>query len=234
MSKVSFTPIQPGDAASIIAPNATMTSTATATAAVNAENVRQEGIDERNLTFPLISTVSYDSGDWATNLSYLNAWLQVPGGGTWTGGTGSAPTFTTGVPFSLTLGSTFSYAVLRYSFEVRIEGRVGTGTFVNEDLGFALFRDNAHLTITERHIQNSVAKSAAATKSQAARSIQTVTLLFYHNLNGTYDFRLRYNIGTHGRGTLNPDVSNLGWLTASTPPDAISIRRLTASVIKYK
>jgi hypothetical protein len=235
MSKVSFTPIQPGDVASITAPNATMTATATATAAVNAENVRPEGLDERSIAFPLISTLSYDSGDWAKNISQSTSmWMKVPSGGTWTGGTGSAPTFSSGVPFSLTLGTNFSYAVIRYTFEVRIEGRVGSGNDVNEDLGFALFRDGVRLPVTERHIQNSVAKSQAATNSQAARSVESVTLLFHHTLSGTYNFDLRYYIDNHGLGSLNPDVTNLGWLTQSTPPDAISIRRLTASVIRYK
>jgi len=234
MSKVSFTPIQPGDVASITAPNATMTATATATGAVNAENVRLEGLDERNIAFPLVSTLSHNSGDWAKNLSHtnLNAWLKVPSGGTWTGGTGSAPTFSAGVPFSLTLGTNFSYAVIRYTFEVRIEGRVGSGNDVNEDLGFALFRNNVRLPVTERHIQNSVAKSQAATKSQAARSVESVTLLFYHTLSGSYDFDLRYYIDTHGLGALNPDAANLGWVNGSN--DAITISRLTASVIKYK
>tara|TARA_R110002020_G_scaffold134824_2_gene301080 strand:- start:12079 stop:12780 length:702 start_codon:yes stop_codon:yes gene_type:complete len=233
MSKVSFTPIQPGDVASITAPNATMTATATATAAVNAENVRQEGLDERSISFPLVSTLSHNSGDWAKNITQSTSmWLKVPSGGTWTGGTGSAPTFSSGVPFSLTLGTNFSYAVIRYTFEVRIEGRVGSGNDVNEDLGFALFRNNVLLPVTERHIQNSVAKSQAATKSQAARSVESVTLLFYHTLNGSYDFDLRYYIDNHGLGALNPDAANLGWVNG--PSDAITISRLTASVIKYK
>jgi len=233
MSKVSFTPIQPGDVASITAPNATMTATATATAAVNAENVRPEGLDERSIAFPLISTLSYDSGDWAKRIIQpVSTWQVVPSGGSWTGGTGSAPTFPSGARFNLTLGTNFSYAVIRYTFEVRIEGRVGSGNDVNEDLGFALFRNHVRLPVTERHIQNSVAKSQAATNSQAARSVESVTLLFYHTLNGSYDFDLRTYIDSHGLGSPNPDAANLGWVNGSN--DAITISRLTASVIKYK
>lgn len=230
MSKVSFSPIQPGDAASITAPNATMAATASSTAAVNAENVRPEGIDERSLAFPLVSTVSHNSGDWATFLQTpLNAWHKVGPGGAWTGGTGSKPTFINGVPMSVTLGTGFSYAVIRYSFAVRIEGRVAGS---NEDVGFAIFANGVLVPTTERNIQNSISHGAAATISGVCRSVESVTLLYYMNVNTTINFDLRFFINTHGQGVLAADNTNIGWVTATN--DAVTVSRLTASVIKYK
>tara|TARA_R110000824_G_scaffold332851_1_gene519435 strand:- start:346 stop:1062 length:717 start_codon:yes stop_codon:yes gene_type:complete len=238
MSKVSFGPIQPGDVASITAPNATMAATASATAAVNAENVRPEGIDERNLVFPLVSTISYDSGDWIREIpgGYLNMFKTVDAGSNWTGGTGTSPTFGTGLPFSITLGTDFNYAIIRYSFEIQIEGRVaGCANYVSDDLGFAIFRDNTLLATTERHIQNSVAKSASrlSIPSEAARSAQSVTLITHHTLNGNFNFDLRFKIDTRGSPGLSPDSKiNIPWTLFTTSP--ITISRLTASVIKYK
>ena len=233
MSKVSFSPIQPGDAASIIAPNATMTSTATATAAVNAENVRQEGIDERNLSFPLISTNSHNSGDWVRKLYTLNNWDQVPVGGSWAGGTGASPSFAAGAPFTVSIGSSFSYAIIRYSFEIRIEGRTsGAANFVNDDLGFAIFSNGTLLSHTERHIQNEVALSVARANSEAARSVESVSLLHYVPVPGTYTFDLRYFNNTHGSSALGADSAYLGWVLNNA--DAVTISRLTASVISYK
>ena len=230
MSNVPFSPIQPGDAASITAPNATMATTATATAAVNAENVRPEGIDERNLVFPLISTVSYNSGDWARTLKIpLNAWRKVDGGSIWGGGTGSPPTFSSGVPMSVTLGTGFSYAVIRYSFAIRIEGRVGGS---NEDVGFMIFANGVPLLATERNIQNSISHGAAATISGVCRSVESVTLIHYFSVNTTIEFDLRFFINTHGQGPLAADHTNIDWV--STVEDAVTISRLTASVIKYK
>ena len=234
MSKVSFAPIQPGDAASITSPNNLMSATATATAAINGENVRPEGIDERNLTFPLIATETATSHDRRVNLGSgsLNSWVQIPQGSTWTG-TGTSATFSAGAPFTLTLGSTYNYAIIRYSFEVTIEGRVGsTGNFVNEDVGFAIHRDGARLSATQRHVQNSVANSAAAATSEACRSVQSVNIIYYHSLNGTYTFDLRYHINNHGHGTLSPDTANIPWITATE--QAVVVKRLSASVIKYK
>ena len=230
MSKVSFSPIQAGDAASITAPNATMAATATATAAVNAENVRTEGLDERSLAFPFISTVSYNSGDWVTALQTpLNAWHKVSHGGSWTGGTGSAPSFSNGVPMSVTIGTGFSYAVIRYSFAVRIEGRVAGS---NEDVGFAIFANGIPLLATARHIQNSISHGAAATISGVCRSVESVTLLYYFDVSTTINFDLRFFINTHGQGALAADSTNIDWVTAVN--DAVTVSRLTASVIKYK
>ena len=233
MSKISFTPIQPGDAASITSPNSLMSATATATAAINGENVRPEGIDERSLTFPLIATETATSHNRRVNLGSgtLGSWVQIPQGSTWIG-TGTSATFSAGAPFTLTLGSTYSYAIIRYSFEAVIEGRVGSGNFVNEDVGFALYRDGARLTATERHVQNAVANSAAATTSGACRTVQSVNIIFHHSLNGTYTFDLRYHIDNHGHGTLNPDVTNIGFI--SSVDEAVVVKRLFASVIKYK
>tara|TARA_R110000824_G_C15043990_1_gene660706 strand:- start:6 stop:698 length:693 start_codon:yes stop_codon:yes gene_type:complete len=230
MSKVSFSPIQPGDAASIAAPNATMSATAASTAAVNAENVRVEGLDERSLAFPLISTLSYDSGDWSRILKTpLDAWYAVPHGGTWNGGTGSLPTFAPGVLMMVNLSSNFNHAVIRYSFTVSIEGRVAGS---NEEVGFAILANGVHIWESVRYIQNSISHGAAATLSGVCRSEQSVTLLHYTTITSPVIFHLEYFIGTNGQGALAADKTNISWV--NNVDDVVTISRLTASVIKYK
>jgi len=239
MSKVSFTPIQPGDVASITAPNATMTATASATAAINAENVRQEGIDERNLTFPLVVSNTAHSGNYTDVLVTIKSWTKIPASGSWappTSGAVSPSSFSSGVPFTVTLGGTFSYAIIRYSLEVAIEGRASGAPsethYVNDDVGFCIFRDGVQLGHTRRFVQNQLAKSASGFgTTEQSRTVQSVTIFQYvENVGGTFD--LRYHINTHGSSGLKADTGGMPWVSGTN--DAVNIRRLTASVMHYK
>ena len=240
MSKVSFTPIQPGDEASITAPNAVMTSTATATAAIDAENVRPEGLDERSLAFPLTEFSKHES---TYRGAYTHkSWLDLQAGSSWTkiisSSTASAPTFASGAPFSFTLGpGGHSYAVIRYSFEVCIEGReTGSTNYVNDAVGFRITRNGVALTTTERWVQNSIAKSIGTTAggSETTRSVESVTIFHYITINGSWTFKLQSYIDTHSSTGLAPDTANYPTFGVSTPHQGVTIRNLTASVFKYK
>tara|TARA_R110002012_G_scaffold12735_1_gene56229 strand:- start:20253 stop:20969 length:717 start_codon:yes stop_codon:yes gene_type:complete len=238
MSKVSFTPIQPGEEASITNPNALMTATNTATASINQENVRVEGIDERNIVFPLMTFKSYTSEDHVVKLGTgtLDAWTKIPAGTNFTGGSQPTPTFLQGVPITVNLGSSYKYAVIRYSFEVRIEGRVHNSSHskVNEDVGFCVFVNNIPLLTTERHIQNAIAgsKGRAGSENDSARSVESITIFHPVTVSGNFSFDLRYYIDTHSNGALAPDTNSGAVVTSND--EAVRVSRITASVIKYK
>ena len=239
MSKVSFTPIQPGDAASVTNPNALMTATNTATSSINQENVRVEGIDERNISLPIMTFKSYTSEDYVAALGFppLNTWTKIPAGSAFTGGSQPQPTFLAGVPITVNLGSSYSYAVIRYSLEVRIEGRVKNANHreVNEDVGFCIFNNNIPLLSTERHVQNAIAgsKGRAGSENDSARSVESVTLFHPVTVTGSYTFDLRYYIDNHAQGALSPDTSGASPVVSSTN-QAVRVSRLTASVVYYK
>ena len=244
MSKVSFTPIKPGDAASITAPNAVMTATATATAAIDAENVRQEGLDERSLAFPLTEFVKHEStyGWGLYRGSYTHkAWLDLQAGSSWTkiisSSTASAPSFTAGAPFMVTIGAgQHSYAVVKYSFEVCIEGRIsGSTNYVNDAVGFRITRNGAALTTTERWVQNSIASSVGgASGDESARSVESVTLFYFITIAGSWTFKLQSYIDTHSSTGLRPDTSSSpSWGVASNHQGVI-IRNFSASIFRYK
>jgi hypothetical protein len=244
MSKVSFTPIQPGDAASITAPNAVMTATATATAAIDAENVRQEGLDERSLAFPLTEFVKHEStyGWGLYRGSYTHkAWLDLQAGSSWTkiiaSSTASAPSLTAGAPFMVTIGAgQHSYAVVRYSFEVCIEGRISGSThYVNDSVGFRITRNGAPLVTTERWVQNSIAKSVGGgSGDESARSVESVTVFYYIDIAGSWTFKLQSYIDTHSSTGLRPDTSSSpSWGVASNHQGVI-IRNFSASIFRYK
>ena len=244
MSKVTFTPIQPGDAASITNPNSLMTATNTATASLNQENVRVEGIDERNLAFPLVN-VNYNSsgsGNYAAlGLSTRNSYQKVPAGSSWVGSS-SAPTFAAGVPFTLDRG-VYNYAIVRYSLEVVIEGRVDNSLHseVNEDVSFIIFLNGFPLVSTQMHVQNAIFGSkgnSAGSKEDSARSVQSVTL-FYPIIGesalGPFTCELYYQIDDHGNGTPAPDTTVVVAADGKTATErAILIRRLTGSIVRYK
>ncbi len=239
MSKVSFTPIQPGDEASVTNPNALMVATNTATASINQDNVRVEGIDERNISFPLMTFKSYTSEDYVAALGFppLNTWTKIPAGSAFTGGSQPQPTFLAGVPINVNLGSSYSYAVIRYSLEVRIEGRVKNASHreVNEDVGFCIFNNNIPLLATERHVQNAIAgsKGKAGSENDSARSVESVTLILPVTVAGSHSFDLRYHINNHAQGALSPDMHGAHPLVSSTQL-AVRVHRLTASVVYYK
>jgi hypothetical protein len=232
MSKVSFTPIQPGDAASVTAPNATMTAATSGTGAINGENVRAEGIDERNLYLPVQSHKSYSSDGGWVRLGYkpLNQWIDMPGYGDWVSAT-TQPNFQAGCPMSATIGTTYEYAIIRYSFNVIIEGRVqGTGNYVCDDVGFRITRNGAPLTSTQRHVQNQVALAVGgASGDQASRSVQTVTLLTHVSLSGSHLFKCQAYIDTHGQNP-GPDTT-LSWVININ--DFVTITNFTGSVVLY-
>ena len=232
MSKVSFSPIQPGDAATITAPNATIAAITTATGLVNDENVRAEGIDERNIDFPLVTASIKSSRNWRANLSIINTFTPIPAGtsGAWSGGTSGVPNFSAGCPFTVTIGSGFSYAVLRYSLQIEIEGRVATsgGVHVNNDVGFQIYIGGVAVTTTKRNIQNQMAVSDADSDT---RTVQSVVILHYINLSGTWTFDLRYKIDTHSNASLGADGGK-AWISSSS--DAVNFRSFTASVVYYK
>lgn len=241
MSKVSFTPIQPGDEASVTNPNALMVATNTATSAINQENVRVEGIDERNINFPFMTFKSYSSQDYSVKLGTgaLNAWTEIPAGSSFTGGTQAQPTFLQGVPITVTLGSSFSFAVVRYSFVVTIEGNVNNSSHVgrNPMVGFCLFQDGVIIPPTERHVQNAIYGSRGQSGSHldAARSVESVTL--FHPVTvgtGPYKLTLRYYIDTGAQTPpLAPDTHGASPLVDSLA-DAVKVSSLTASVVYYK
>ena len=60
MSRVTVDNIAVGESCTITSPNSTISSLATATAAVDATNVRQEGIDLRNLMVPASSFLGFE------------------------------------------------------------------------------------------------------------------------------------------------------------------------------
>ena len=244
MSKVTFTPIQPGDAASITNPNSLMTATNTATASLNQENVRVEGIDERNLAFPLIDVNFNSSGNdnyAALGFSTRNSPQKVPAGSSWVGGS-SAPTFAAGVPFSLNRG-VYNYAIVRYSLEVVIEGRVDNSTHneANEEVSFIIYLNGIPVTSTQMHVQNAIYGSkgnSAGSKEDSARSVQSVTL-FYPIIGesavSTFTTELYYQIDDHGNGTPAPDTTVVVAADGKTATErAILIRRLTGSIVRYK
>ena len=237
MSKVSFTPIQPGDEASVTNPNALMVAVNTATGSINQENVRVEGIDERNLSLPIMTFKSYTSEDYEVKLGSgpLNAYTKIPAGSSFTGGSQTQPSFLLGMPITVSLGSSYSFAVVRYSFMVAIEGRVlgGSHSSRNEDVGFALFKDNSRITTTERHVQNAIMGSTGTLNS--GRSVESVTLfhkvLHQSSTPQTHTIDLRYIIDNHSIGALNPDT---GHAHITSVDDAVVVSNLTASVVYYK
>ena len=244
MSKVTFTPIQPGDAASITNPNSLMTATNTATASLNQENVRVEGIDERNLAFPLVNVnfvSSFDDNYAALGLSTRNSPQKVPAGSSWVGGS-SAPTFAAGVPFSLNRG-VYNYAIVRYSLEVVIEGRVDNSTHneANEEVSFVIYLNGIAVSNTQMHVQNAIYGSKgndAGSKEDSARSVQSVTLFYPiigESVVSTFTTELYYQIDDHGNGTPAPDTTVVSAADGKTATQrAIRIRRLTGSIVRYK
>ena len=244
MSKVTFTPIQPGDAASITNPNSLMTATNTATASLNQENVRVEGIDERNIAFPLIDVnffSSFEDPYAALGLSTRNSPQKVPAGSSWVGGS-SAPTFAAGVPFSLNRG-VYNYAIVRYSLEVVIEGRTDNSTHnkANEEVSFVIYLNGIPVTNTQMHVQNAIYGSKgndAGSKEDSARSVQSVTLFYPiigESIVSTFTTELYYQIDDHGNGNLDPDSTVVSSADGKSVIErAIRIRRLTGSIVRYK
>ena len=211
MSRVTLTTVSPGEATTITGPNQFQDDLEAALANVNEENIRTEGIDRRNIDFPVcVESGSMNVNSRVSVSATNNNWAPYPN------------TF----QVSINMTDCFS-AIVRFSGEVRLEG--GTATVAEQTPQYLGVRmsENKDGTITplvhtERYFQigRYPDASASALVFPGTFPFQMTHLVQNESLTDTSNrtFSLEYNFR-------NPP---------SSPGGTARIGHLNAHIQKYK
>tara|TARA_R100000808_G_scaffold25024_1_gene60571 strand:+ start:5481 stop:6119 length:639 start_codon:yes stop_codon:yes gene_type:complete len=204
MSRVRLTTVSPGTTTGITRNNQLQDDIETGLSQINQQNIRVEGIDKRNVAFPICE----ESGHAATYSTWGR--VSVPStGSNWA----SHPT----TSFSVSVAMADCYAaIVRFSGEVRLEGGTTSGVSVFPQwLGvrMAEMKDGTPVTLphTQRHFQ--VGRHPSPTlKFPCTFPFQITHLVKNENLsdtsNRTYSLEYRFFDPSSPAGT-----ATIGFLT---------------------
>jgi hypothetical protein len=218
MSRVTVDNIAVGESCTITSPNSTISSLATATAAVDATNVRQEGIDLRNLSIPGACFVTFEqfpSGSFNTSPAATSAitnvgWIECPLIN------GSKPEITVN-PASA------AFLVVRMSVEMFIEGTSASGgTSVREVTGrlaLGRFKGGGSYQVVDETIRQWQLGNIPSTGKSGDNDVRQSVHIVYVEEIGVKDRNMIFGftpmVGTHGGTPMIPFyLSNLN-LSAS-------------------
>lgn len=221
MSRVDVETILVGEANTVTKPNNTLTNLAAGTALVNGDNVRLEGIDRRNIQVPnagFVNLTDAESGTWEDSTPALTSltWTPVP-----THASGSAPsTLEVYVDHQ-------QFAMVRFSFAVRIDGYNSQGTSGSGKqpvLYTRLTYDGVAIPPTERAWQAQVITLGAAPPTNPHEcAVRQATMIVYSDPiggSGLRTYQLEYKVDRDGNGV--------------TPLPVIQILDMKSSSVVYR
>mgnify|MGYP003109167213 CR=1 FL=1 len=205
MSRVTLTTVSPGEATTITGPNQFQDDLEAALSSVNEQNIRTEGIDRRNIDFPICIESGFMNVNSRTAVTTTsNTWVPYPN------------------TFQVSISMTDCFAaIIRFSGEVRLDGVVATVAEESPQfLGVRMSQTKdgvvGALAHTERYFQigRHPDASASAQKFPGTFEFQMTHLVENQSLTDTSNrtFTLEYNLKNPASGSTG--TASIGFLNA--------------------